>query len=87
MASETETPRETLETATDRNALPSGRLALLGTFLKPDGDRALIRTASGKIETVTKGTTIGNAKVVAIEAGKLIIARGSKTTTLEMPKG
>ena len=87
MASETDTPRETLETATEKNALPSGRLALLGTFMKPDGDRALIRTASGKIATVTKGTTIGNAKVIAIEDGKLVLMRGTNTTTLEMPRG
>lgn len=87
MASETDTPRETLETATHKNALPSGRLALLGTFMKPDGDRALIRTASGKIATVTKGTTIGNAKVIAIEEGRLVLMRGTNTTTLEMPRG
>ena len=87
MASVTETPRETLDAATEENALPSGRLALLGTFLNADGARALIRTASGKIATVTPGTTIGNARVVAIEEGKMVIARGTRTTTLKMPKG
>ena len=87
MASETPTPPETIEAATEENKLPSGRLALLGTFLNADGGRAIIRTASGKIETVTKGATIGNAKVVAIDEGKLVIARGTRTTTLEMPQG
>ncbi|MFN3211159.1 MAG: hypothetical protein ACE369_19620 [Roseovarius sp.] len=87
MASETDTPRETLQAATQKNALPSGRLALLGTFLKPGGDRAIIRTSSGKIATVTKGTTIGNAKVIAIEEGRLVLLRGTNTTTLEMPRG
>lgn len=87
MASVTETPPETRDAATEKNALPSGRLALLGTFLNAKGARALIRTASGKIATVTPGTTIGNAKVIAIDDGQMVISRGSRTTTLEMPKG
>ena len=87
MAAVTETPPETLEAATEENALPSGRLVLLGTFLGDDGGRALIRTASGKIATVTPGTTIGNAKVVAIDEGELILSRGTRTTKLTMPRG
>lgn len=86
MATVTETPTETLQAATEENALPSGRLVLLGTFLSDEGGRALIRTASGKITTVTPGTTIGNTRVIAIDDGELVITRGSRTTRLKMPK-
>lgn len=86
MATVTKTSPETLKAATQKNTLPLGRLVLLGTFLTASGGRALIRTASGKIETVTKGATIGNAKVIAIDAGELVIARGNRATTLTMPK-
>lgn len=84
MADNTETPAETLNAATEKNVLPTGKLSLIGTFEKPGGSVALIRTAKGKISKVTRGDRIGAATVMAIRTGVLYLARGQNSQTLSL---
>lgn len=73
--------------ATQENVLQLDTLSLLGTF-GTDADRsALVRHASGRVEKVTMGETVGTSKVVAISKDALFLRSGSKTRKLEMPQG
>ena len=87
MADVTETPQDTLDAATQDNVLPQRGLALLGTFLKSDGAEALVRTPSGKIESITEGDRLNGAQVMAIAEGEVMLARNGTATRLRMPEG
>lgn len=72
--------------ATQTAPLPAGRLALLGTFLKGETGRALVRTASGSIYRVEPGDRIGHATVTGIDDGALHLVQGGMARKLTMPK-
>ena len=57
------------DAATQTATLPRRGLVLLGTFVKPDGPRALLRTARGRIEQVAPGDQVGGVTIAAIEPG------------------
>jgi len=81
----TETPTETLETATERDTLPLEILTLIGTFVRPDSSDALIRRGNGRIERVRMGDRLGWRRVAAIEPGALILTRNGDTHRLSIP--
>lgn len=85
MSQTTETPAETLEAATNENALPHSRLALLGTIIKPDTATALVRLGSDTVQSVTIGDEIGGAQVVAIEEGELYLEQHGRARKLTLP--
>lgn len=85
MAQETTTPQETLETATLENAMQGANLQLVGTFIKTDGPKAMIRTSNGKMQMVEPGDKIGAQTVAAIEPGVVVLARGGLTRKLTLP--
>ena len=85
MSDYTETPQETLRAATIENALPKGWVTLLGTLIKPDSVKALVRYSSGRTDSVTTGDKLGNGKVVAIEDGTLMLALNGSTKKLTVP--
>lgn len=86
MAQNTDTPPETLEAATEENALPTHSLSLVGTFDKADGTTALIRMATGEIRMVGIGDKIGTSTVMGVEMGVLHLARGGDIRKLTMPE-
>ena len=82
MSDNTETPQETLRAATHENALRQSWATLLGTVVKPDEVKALIRYSSGKIAKVTPGDRVGRGTVVAIEDGVLMLSLSGETRKL-----
>ena len=63
----TETPIETLETATQVERLPLHELTLIGIYQRTDeGPLALVRFPNGEIEGAVVGSEIGGRRVFAI---------------------
>jgi hypothetical protein len=60
-------------------------MILLGVFQSRTGDRALIRTASRGVVTVTPGDDIEGWRVAAINNTSLQLRRASQTRLLELP--
>lgn len=87
LAETTDTPADTLVAATQEGALPLRGLTLIGTFNKPDGGTALIRTANGDIKKVETGDRVGSATVSAIDDGALFLVSGMHTRRLTLPEG
>lgn len=81
------TPENVAKHATQRRALDTSGMALLGTLVEPDGPKALIRTANGSVEKVAPGDRIGLTQVRAIGEGLVQIGGLGGTQTLTMPKG
>lgn len=74
-----EIPQETLDIATEENALKQGWATVLGTLVTPSDSRALVRFRDGRIETVTQGDPLGRGTVLAIEDGALMLAVNGET--------
>ena len=85
MSQNTDTPQDTLRTATREGAMKQAWATLLGTVIKPDTVRALVRFSSGKIRTVTLGDKIGRGTVMAIEDGIVVLALDGDTRKLAVP--
>lgn len=64
---------------------PTEGMILLGVFQSRTGDRALIRTASRGVVTVTPGDDIEGWRVAAINNTSLQLRRASQTRLLELP--
>lgn len=79
MSDNTETPRDTLRAATHQNALRQSWATVLGTVIKPDEVKALIRFSNGKIANVTRGDRVGRGTVVAIEDGVVVLTLNGET--------
>jgi hypothetical protein len=78
---------QTIQAATTRADILRRELALIGTLTGGGTPRALLRTANGRILTVAVGEKAGRDTVVGIEDGRVVLARGQRTWSLEMPKG
>lgn len=87
MAETTDTPEDTLVAATQEAALPLRGLTLIGTFSKPDGSSALLRTANGSIRKVEPGDRVGSSTVTAIDDGELLLVSGLHSRRLTLPDG
>ena len=85
MSDNTETPQETLRAATTENTLEKSWVTLLGTVIKPDSVKALVRYSSGKIESVTIDDKLGTGTIVAIEDGILMLAMNGTSRKLSVP--
>ena len=72
------------DAATQPDALPARGLVLLGTFVKPDGPRALVRTGWGRIEQVAPGDRVGRVTIAAIEPGLVHIQTGGRPGRLRI---
>lgn len=79
-------PSQVTRAATQYANLPAGRLALLGTFLRGETGRALVRTASGSIYKVEPGDHIGYATVTGIDHGALHLVQGGMARKVTMPR-
>lgn len=82
-----ETPENVAKFATEKRAIDTASLTLLGTIEEPDGPRALIRTTGGSIQKVAPGDRIGLSQVRAIATGMVQISSFGTVRTLTMPRG
>jgi len=73
--------------ATDNNALALGKVALVGVFGTSSNRRALVRMPNGRFKKVSVGDRVDGGRVAAIGEGQLKYTKGSRTLTLQMPKG
>ncbi|WP_306113865.1 MULTISPECIES: hypothetical protein [unclassified Roseovarius] len=84
MSDQTDTPQETLRAATIENAMHQSWATVLGTVVKPEEVRALIRYSSGRIANVTPGDRVGRGTVVAIEDGVVVLTLNGETRKLRV---
>ncbi len=61
--------------ATSKGALPNRNLSLIGLFGSENNMQALVRYASGRIETVKTGERLSLGRIVAIDQNGLLIER------------
>ncbi|MFW8592643.1 hypothetical protein [Cribrihabitans neustonicus] len=71
--------------ATQSNAMNRRNLSLLGLYGPEDNLTALVRLPSGRTRTVTRGTRISGAQVVAIDAEGLVLSENGTTKRVAMP--
>jgi len=76
---------ETARHATEPGNLPKDSPVLLGTFLSPAGNRALVRSYSGEIRTVAVGDSIEPYRVAAIDGGQVRLILFNQVYTLTIP--
>ena len=79
------TPKNVAEEATQKGALQRGSLTLIGIMGSADAMRALIMLPSGKVVTAHEGETSSVGTVVGIDDTRVVLVRGGKELTLEMP--
>ncbi|WP_127112396.1 hypothetical protein [Shimia sediminis] len=79
------TPKNVADEATQKGALQRGTLTLIGIMGSSDAMRALIMLPSGKVVTAHEGETSSVGTVVGIDEARVILLRGGKELTLEMP--
>ena len=80
------TPPQVATAALIPDALPAEGIALLGTFTKPDGATALIRTSSGALQTLRTGDTLGQYQITAISDGQInLVHRDGSPAQLAVP--
>ncbi|MFA8385618.1 MAG: amidophosphoribosyltransferase [Pelagibaca sp.] len=84
MAQDT-TPTNVAKQATQTTDDLRGALILLGTFGTNDHPQALLKLRGGKIATVSRGDLVKGETVVAIEEGRVALARNGTAHWLEMP--
>jgi len=81
----TKTPPKVIAAATEKDAMPHMQLALIGTILKPDSMKALVRLNNRRIKSVTINDRISGARVVAIHDGSLELEQRGHKTRLTIP--
>ena len=84
MAQDT-TPTHVAQQATQTTDDLRGALILLGTFGPNDHPQALLKLRGGKIATVSRGDVVNGKTIVAIEEGRVALARNGTAHWLEMP--
>ncbi len=81
------TPANVAEHATQRDVLTHGKLNVLGIFGTDDDLQALVRMPGGRVRRVSKGTRLAAGKVVAIDAGGLMVLKGGRSRRIALPGG
>lgn len=84
MAQETTPPQVARQATQSTNDL-AGALILLGTFGPQSDPQALVKLRNGKTATVSRGDTVNRQTVVAIEEGRIALARNGTAQWLKMP--
>ncbi|WP_292291439.1 amidophosphoribosyltransferase [Marivita sp.] len=79
------TPPRVARQATQTTSDLGGALTLLGTFGPQDDPNALLKLRGGKTTTVSRGDRVQGQTVVAIEDGRVALARNGTAHWLEMP--
>ena len=81
----TKTPAHVAEQATLKGALKRDSLTLIGIMGSSEALRALIMLPSGRVVTAEQGETSSVGTVLGIDNTRVILMRGGKQLTLEMP--
>ena len=76
---------QTAWSATSWDVLPEGRPVLLGTFVKPEGTWALLRTRRGELRRVRLGDMVGQTTITRIESGIIDLSLMGYTYSLTIP--
>ncbi|MEO6300334.1 MAG: hypothetical protein ABIV25_15710 [Paracoccaceae bacterium] len=91
---DTESPAPRLPTsasvakqATDRHAINTGKLALLGVFGSASQRYAMIRQPNGGVKKIRVGDQIDGGRVAAITTNAVQYQKGGRMLTLQMPTG
>jgi len=84
-AASTHTNQKTADHATQSAQLALSELTLLGVFGPGDGQRALMRLASGRVRQVGPGDRIGGATVKGIDTDRITLVRLGRDVVLEIP--
>ena len=74
------------EIATTQARLNLRKTILLGTFGSESAPGALLRLPSGDVIRVTRGDPVAGGEIAAIDADKVVIAHGGRTTVLTAPR-
>lgn len=80
-------PGNAAEHATQSDVLTHGKLNLLGVFGTDNDLQALVRLPGGRVRRVAKGARLVAGKVVAIDAGGLMLLKGRRSTRIALPGG
>lgn len=76
------------QAATQTGAVDLSETLLLGLINAPEGPRALLRYASGRVKTVAPGDRTRAGKVLAIGEDRVVLAgRNGAQVILTMPGG
>lgn len=62
-------------------------LALLGTFGSDAAPAALVRLATGRVKRIERGDTLSGRRVMAIDAGRVLLSGATGEQVLRLPKG
>ncbi len=73
------------KSSTEKNALPLGRLTLVGIFGPTSDHYAYVRLANGKIEKVKIGDPLDGGTIIAISDTDLHIRKGGREIILALP--
>jgi hypothetical protein len=79
------TPAQVAQEATQTTNDLGGAVTLLGTFGSQSEPHALLKLRGGKTTAVSRGDTIAGQTVVAIEEGRVALARNGIARWLAMP--
>lgn len=71
-------------TATMKNALPLGRVNLIGVYGSSSSRRALVRMGNGRYVKVSVGDRLDGGKVLAISDSRLVYQKGSRQFALDV---
>ncbi|MBR9893561.1 amidophosphoribosyltransferase [Salipiger bermudensis] len=82
-----QTPRQVAERATESVDMPRTGPMLLGVFGNETAPEALVRLPNGRLDTVALGDRVNGRQVVAIDTGRIALARGGKAYWLEQLGG
>ncbi|MCI5111032.1 MAG: amidophosphoribosyltransferase [Marivita sp.] len=84
MAQDT-TPPQVAATATQTTNDLGDSVTLLGTFGSQSDPQALLKLRGGKTATVSRGDRVNGQTVVAIEDGRVALARNGTAHWIDMP--
>lgn len=73
--------------ATQKSRLTPHSMNLLGVFGPGDDLSALVRMPGGGTRKISRGSRLGRARVVAIDADGLVLQKGGATERLAIPGG
>lgn len=73
------------QTATEKNALPSADITVIGTLTSPKGDIALLRTRNGRVHRVQRGDTVSGHTVAVITEGQVHLVQRNIAKVYAIP--
>lgn len=78
-------PENVARMATQKDILKGGETTLIGLFGPRGAMSALIRTPTGAVRRISKGSSLISGRVVAIDETGVRVARGENLHYLAMP--